>query len=286
MKLLLSVIIVSFNTRDLLKQCLESLEEESERVKEQEIIIVDNGSTDGSVDYLRDLERKKFRNQEKKKSKSLNVSNSLSLKVIFNQRNLGFAKAVNQAIKQSKGEYLLLLNSDIIVKPKAMEKMVEFASKHSEAGVVGGRLLNPDGSVQGSCFYLPTIGRVFREFWLKQKKISVTQKYAPLATKPVEVEAVMGAVFLIPRRILSKVGFFDERYFMYFEDLDYCRRVKKAGFRVYYLPTAEFIHKHGASGKMIPEKTRQWLVESSKIYHGLLKYWLITFIIWSGQKFK
>jgi len=78
----------------------------------------------------------------------------------------------------------------------------------------------------------------------------------------------------------------DERFFMYFEDLDYCRRVRKAGFKVYYLPEAEFIHFHGQSGKNIPQQTHRWLVESSKIYHGKLNYYLITSIIWLGQKWQ
>ena len=257
----LSIIIVNFNTKDLLKKCLESLPSSAE------IIVVDNGSTYDSKEYLK----------------------TQKTKAIFNDQNLGFAKAVNQGIKESQGKFILLLNSDIIVKPKAIEKIMAFAQKHPEAGVIGGRLLNPDGSIQGSCFNLPTLSRTIKEFFLK--KPSSLFKYIPSGEKPIEVEAVIGAVFLIPRKVLSKIGhayrqagFFDERYFMYFEDLDYCRRMRKAGFKVYYLPEAEFIHFHGQSGKNIPFQTHHWLVESSKIYHGKLNYYLITSIIWLGQK--
>ena len=253
----LSIIIVSFNTRDLLKKCLDSLPSSSE------IIVIDNGSTDGTVEMLKKTKEPK-------------------IKLIENKENVGFAKAVNQGLRKAGGEYLLLLNSDIFVKKDALEKLVAFAKGQSQAGVVGGRLLNPDGSLQGSCFYLPTMSRIIKEFWLNGP--STLSKYTPLEDKPVEVEAVIGAVFLIPKKVLQKVGFFNERYFMYFEDLDYCRRVREAGFKVYYLPEAEFIHEHGASGKSIPQQTHRWLVGSSKVYHGTAKYYLITFIIWLGQK--
>jgi GT2 family glycosyltransferase len=278
----LSIVIVNFNTKDLLKQCLTSLissnifrinsNKNSLKFENYEIIVVDNGSMDGSKEYLRDLEQKKFRN------------NSIFLKVIFNDQNLGFAKAVNQGIKQTKGDYILLLNSDTVVKPGALLAMINFARTHPLAGVVGGRLLNPDGTIQGSCYHLPGIGRAIKEWWLGEEKIS--EKYAPKGKEAAEVESVVGGSFLIPREVIDKVGLLDERFFMYFEDLDYCRRVRKAGFKVYWVPKAEFIHYHGASGERIPEKTHQWLVESSKIYHGKLKYWLITFIIWSGQKWQ
>jgi GT2 family glycosyltransferase len=255
----LSIIIVSFNTKDLLKRCLESLPLSSE------IIIVDNGSIDGAVEMLKKIKEPK-------------------IKIIENKENLGFAKAVNQGLKKAKGEYLLLLNSDVFAKKEAFNKLVAFAKDQPQAGVIGGRLLNPDGSPQGSCFYLPTVLRIMREFWFNGH--STLNKYIPLSDKPVEVEAVIGAVFLIPRKVLNKVGFLDERYFMYFEDLDYCRRVREAGFKVYYLPEAEFIHEHGASGKNIPGQTHRWLVESSKVYHGTAKYFLITAIIWLGQKWQ
>lgn len=265
----LSIIIVNYNTKELLQKCLESVFSEERGVRSWEIIVVDNNSTDGTREMVKKLQ-----------------SQHSELRTIFNKKNEGFAKAINQGIKQSRGEYLLLLNSDIIAKPNSIKRLVDFAEKHPGVGVVGGRLLNSDGSSQGSCFFLPTLWRVVKEFWLGNKRFSVVKKYVPEGKRPSEVEAVTGAVFLIPKRILSKVGFFNERYFMYFEDLDYCRRVRKTGLKIYYLPEAEFIHAHGASGQQIPQQTRQWLVGSSKIYHGKLRYYLITFIIWSNQKWQ
>ena len=257
----LSIIIVSFNTKDLLKRCLDSLP------LSEEVIVVDNASTDGSVEML-----EKFQ-----------ASHS-SFRTIFNKKNLGFAKAVNQGIKEARGTYILLLNSDTVVKPGALLAMINFVQIHPLAGVVGGRLLNSDGTIQGSCYHLPGIGRVIKEWWLGKEKIS--EKYAPKGEEPTEVESVVGGSFLIPREVVDRVGLLDERFFMYFEDLDYCRRVRKAGFKVYYLPKAEFIHEHGASGRNIPQQTHRWLVESSKKYHGKLNYYLITSVIWLGQKWQ
>ena len=285
----LSIIIVSYNTRELLKRCLESL------IPNTGIIVVDNGSNDGSREFLRDLERRKYRNiEENKKSKSLNLYNreaissfaynSISLKVIFNKNNVGFAKANNQGIKIARGKYILLLNSDTQIRQGTLAKLIEFAEKHPEAGAIGARLLNPDSSVQPSIYHLPTIGRAIGEYWLGRK--GTYEKYASMGKNPAEVEAVTGAAMLIPRRIIEKVGFLDERYFFYFEDLDFCRRVRRAGFKVYYLPSAEIIHHHGASGKEIPGETQEWLGQSSKIYHGILRYYLITFIIWVSQKWR
>lgn len=253
----LSIIITSFNTKELLEKCLLSLKN-----AQAEIIVVDNASIDGSVERVEQRYK--------------------GIKILRNKENLGFAKANNQGIKIAQGEYVLLLNSDTQVEPKALDELIKFAEERSEAGVIGAKLLNQDGSTQPSVFHLPTIRGAISEFWFK--KTESFSKYAPKGNNPIEVEAVVGAAMLIPKPVIEKVGLLDERYFMYFEDLDYCRRVRRAGFKVYYLPKAEVIHHHGASGKELGHKTNQWLVTSSKIYHGTIKYWLLTFIIWLGQK--
>lgn len=257
----LSIVIPSFNTRKLLKECLQSIEKNEEDLK-LEIIVVDNGSNDGSSEM---------------------VENDFSrVKLIKNETNLGFAKGVNQGIKKAKGSHVLVLNSDIVVKPKSLKQLWQFAKKTPSAGVVGGRLLNPDGSVQGSCYFLPTIWRTFQAYWLGKKKYR--EKFAPKGNRPEEVEAVIGAAFLITPRAIQKVGLFDEKYFIYFEDLDYCRRARKLGFKVYYLPQTEFIHYHGASGKEMP--TQRWLQASSRKYHGWLRHYLIQLIIKAGRKWR
>jgi len=261
-----SIIIPNYNTKKLVIDCIESIKK-SKPKSAFEIVVVDNGSSDGSVEAL----RKTF---------------AANLTLIENKENLGFSKACNLGIKKSKGTYKLLLNSDTLVTKGAIDALVNFANTTPEAGVVGSRLLNKDGSIQPSCFAFPTFFRSLRHYWLGQKKL--LDKYAPAGENPQAVDAVVGASFLISPLALEKVGFLDERYFMFFEDLDYCRRVWKSGLKVYYLPGSRVMHYHGESGRGLSDEANQWrrLVPSSKIYHGKLGHSLITFVIWSSAKTK
>jgi len=264
----LSIIIVSFNTKKLTLDAIASVYQEGSDLS-YEIIVVDNGSKDGSVEALRQS-AKKYKN----------------FLLIENKRNLGFAKANNQGIKKANGEYIFLLNSDTVVKKDALGKLLDYAKKTPDAGVVGARLLNKDGSLQEGCFHFPTIGRAISEYWLGQK--GNFEQFAPKGALPVTVDAVVGAAFLITPKAVKKVGLLDERYFFYFDDIDYCRRVWKEGLKVYYYPKAEIIHLVGASGRTIADPANQWrrLIPSSKIYHGTLKHYLLTFILWLGQKWE
>ena len=280
--MLLSIIIVSYNTKDLLKQCLDSIiksltdyplidnkqQTSSKRVTARdqassfsyEIIIVDNNSQDGTKEFLKEYQK-----------------THPFIKTIFNKENLGFAKAVNQGVKKSRGKYILLLNSDINVLPGAIEKLISFAEQKKDVGVVAPKLLNSDKTPQPSCYHLPTIKRAIDEYW--RGKRGAYEKYLPRGGNPVKVEAVVGAAMLIPRVVIDVVGLLDEKYFMYFEDLDYCQRIRKNGFSVYYLPSARLIHHHGASGKGKHKKMNRYLVESSKKFNGILKYNLLKLII-------
>lgn len=260
----LSIVIPSFNTKKLLQECLDSIEKNRGKLS-IEVIVVDNGSTDSTVDYL------------KKASKDKRIQ------IILLDQNWGFARAVNRGIKKTRGEFILLLNSDTQVQKETLKKAVNFAQKHPKS-IVGLQLVFPDGSIQPSVFNFPSIKGAIQEFWLGEK--DSYQKYTPLSSKPVEVDAVTGACMLISRKVTKKIGLFDEKYFFYFEDLDYCRRAKKMGLRVYYLPSVKIVHHHGATGAAMPEMTHQWLVESSKKYNGLIKYYLLTLFIWGGQKWQ
>src|SRR3989344_4262041 len=140
----LSIVIVNWNTKELVLDCINSIIESKTKVK-YEIIVVDNGSTEGSVEALRKIKE---------------------IKLIENKENLGFAKAVNQGIKKSKGKYILLLNSDTLVRKGSIDKLIEFAKRTSDAGVVGSRLLNPDRRIQPSCINFPTIGNATKQSWL------------------------------------------------------------------------------------------------------------------------
>jgi hypothetical protein len=259
----LSVTILSYSTRKLTLSCLKSLDKYplSEKF---EVIVIDNSSSDNSV-----LEVKKFRPQ------------NYRLSLIENKSNKGFARANNQGIKKAKGKYILLLNSDTLVTKNVLNDLVAFAESHPDVGVVGPKLLNTDGSSQPSVFRLPTLARAFKQYILRAGK--VLDKYAPNAKRPVEVESVVGAAFLITPVARIKVGLLNERYFMYFEDLDYCRRVRKAGLKVFYLPSTEITHIHGASGKISSTQSER-LIQSSKIYHGAFKYYVLTTIIKLGAR--
>ena len=259
-----SIIIPNFNTKKLVLDCVASIKK-SRPKSSFEIIVIDNASTDGSVKALKNNFHK-------------------DTIVIENKENLGFSKACNLGIKKAGGKYKLILNSDTLVKEGAIDLLLDFAESNPDAGVIGSQLLNKDGSVQDSCFRFPTFIRTIEQFWLGHKNI--LDKYAPSGENPQVVDAVVGASFLITPKALEKIGFFDERYFMYYEDLDYCRRVWKNGLKVFYLPNSRVIHYHGESGKNIADGQNQWrrLITSSKIYHGLVNHSAITFIIWTTTK--
>ena len=260
----LSIVIVNWNTKELVLDCINSIIESKTKVK-YEIIVVDNGSTEGSVEALRKIKE---------------------IKLIENKENLGFAKANNQGIKIAEGKYILLLNSDTKVKRGSIDKLYKFAKEKAGAGVVGSRLLNPDGSIQASCFRFPTIISAINEYWLGQR--GLTAKYIPDNSTPTQVDVVVGASFLITPQAIKKVGLLDERFFFFFEDLDYCRRVYKEGLKVYYLPESEVVHYHGSSNRKVVTKDGSWRshIPGSKIYHGIIKHYIINFIIWSGQKWQ
>ncbi len=171
-----------------------------------------------------------------------------------------------------------------MVKKNALEKLIEFAQNHQDAGVVGAKLLNGDGTLQPSCFRFPTIKNAILEYWFGYK--GLFNKYVPKGDKPSEVDAVVGAAFLITPEAVKRVGILNTAYKSYFEDIDYCRSVWRKGLKVYYLPEAEIIHYEGASFSKLADEANRWrkLVPSSKIYHGLFKHYLINVIIWLGQK--
>jgi len=253
----LSIVIVSFNTSELLRKCLLSIEKEKKQ-NGLEIIVVDNFSQDGSPQMV----RKEFP----------------AVTLIEAGKNVGFSKAVNIGLGVAKGEAVLLLNSDTRVINGSLEHLLK-VEKDVRPAIIGLKMINTDGSVQPSVFHLPGVKGAFAEYWWGKK--GSYSKYEPSGVNINVVEAVSGGAMLISRTVLDKIGFLDERYFMYFEDLDYCRRAKRAGIKIYYLPYAEVIHEHGASGKNLVSSENQWrrLVPSSKIYHGIAKHFLINFII-------
>lgn len=263
----LSIITINYKTTALTLQLLDSIFSKKSGFHEvpggAEVIILDNSPDEPcTMDVLAKYPKIKF---------------------IANKVNNGFAGGNNQMINYSLGRNVLLLNSDIEVKPKGLTNIVRAVDKKGEEELYTGRLFFGDGILQDSCFNLPTAWRAFAEYFLGQKGSFFM--YAPAGHEMKRVEGAVMACFLIPRKVISGIGMLQEETFMYFEDIEYCRRAREAGISVYYVPNAEFIHYHGQSSKKAGlDLSNQRLVTASKWYHGPFKYALITAILWLGQK--
>lgn len=253
----ISIIVGNYNTYNLTKDCIESIYKHKPKFS-FEVIVVDDASPDKSGLELKKLE-KKYQN----------------LKVLQNIKNNGFVRTYNRGLNKSVGEYKLLLNSDTLVHTGAIDNLLLFAEKTIDAGVVGSRLLNKDGSLQESCYNFPTLFNVINY-----------KKYAPVGNEPFAVDAVVGASFLITPKAYKLIGGLNTKYISYFEDLDYCREVYKKGLKVYYLPDSVVTHYHGESFKQLSEEKSQWkkLIPSSIAYHGLFKHYLLYIISLCYQK--
>jgi len=243
----LSIIIVNWNTRDLLAQCLRSVYANSPD-GEFEVWVVDNASTDGSVQMVRE----RFP----------------QVRLIENVENVGFARANNQAIRESTGRYVLLLNPDTEVKPGALETLMQFMDAHPEAGAAGARLLNPDGTLQPSCHPFPTLGReAWRLFHLDALRLYARYEMArwDLET-PRPVDVVQGACVILQRKALDQVGLLDENYFIYTEEVDLCYRLHRGGWHIYWVPQATVVHYGGQSTQQMPAEMFLRLYESKLFY--------------------
>lgn len=261
----LSVCIVSYNTADLTKNLLQSIfkKESGFDAGCMEIIVLDNGSAD---------------NCQKVISKYLP-----NIKYLQNQVNEGFAKGYNKTISYSKGRYILLLNSDIAVLKDGLSELIKYAKEFSDKAVLGGRLFFPDYTSQDSVFNLPTIWGAFKEYFLGQKGSYFM--YLPKGDKPTTVEGLVMACFLIPEKIINRVGLLDEGTFIFFEDIEYARRLKKFAIPLYFIPNAKFIHHHGGATKRIgTDKAYQLLQKAASHYHGPAYYTLLSWVLKFGQK--
>jgi len=230
----LSVVIVSWNVRDLLRRCLASLERPA--TISQEVIVVDNASTDGSVETL--------------------SPEFPGVRFIANVENRGFPAANNQGIRVAQGRYVLLLNPDTEVLGDALETLVAYADAHPDVGVIGPQLLNSDGSVQSSRRRFPTLATAFFEStWLQPYAPRwVLRRYYVLDHKDdetVEVDWVKGAALMARRTAIEQIGLLDEGFFMYPQELDGCGRFREAGWRVVYLPAARIVHHEGKSSEQV-----------------------------------
>jgi GT2 family glycosyltransferase len=221
----LSVIVVNWNTRELLAKSLASIYNTIVGF-EYEVFVVDNGSTDGSLEMVREKFPK--------------------VRLVENQENLGFAKANNQAIHLSQGEYLLLLNSDAALQKDAAAELLQTAQAHPEVGILGPGLKFPDGSPQRSFGPLPTLMSEILSLAGFDKRWR-NEKSAQSNPQVIETGYVDGACQLIRRGMVDQVGLFDENFFFFSEEIDLCQRAHLAGWRVLHVPQSEVIHVGGGS---------------------------------------
>ena len=223
----LSIIIVNHKTKNLLEQCLNSIYSENYHFS-YEVSVVDNDSKDSSIEMV----KKKFP----------------QVKLIENNNNLGFAAANNQALRRSNARYLLLINPDTVVLPDSLNVMMEFMDEHHEAGIAGCKLLNPDYSLQYSCRKFSN----FATFFLRGIHLdsifpnnTILRKYMMFDwdhNEVREVEWVLGSCMMVRKKAIEQVGMLDENFVLYFEDQDWCYRMWKHGWKVYYVPQAQMIH--------------------------------------------
>ena len=237
-----SVIIVNHNTKRLLHDCLRSLKAEQGYVGIQ-TIVVDNGSTDGSPEMVK--------------------AEFPETVLIHNTGNEGFARPNNQGLHVAEGRYCLLLNSDTVVKSRGIAGMVRFMDSHLDAGACGPRLVNPDGSLQRSVRSFPSLWRHFCDMSGLENLFPGSALFGNFETRfsydrTVEVDQPMGAALMVRAEILDSVGYLDERFVIYYNEVDWCRRIRSAGWKIYFVHTAEIIHYGGKTTEMTNREFRQF----------------------------
>lgn len=233
----LSVIIVNWKVAPLVSELLHSIAEFTDGIA-YEIFVVDNASGDGIKDVVADFRR---------------VRPGVRLVFIENEKNLGFAAANNLAISQASGRHVALLNPDTRLKDDALRRMVRWMDEHPDAGVAGPKLLNPDGTVQPSVRRFPGLADqalILLKLHRLAAGASPLKRYLHAGfdyEREADVDQVMGAAFFVRSEVFRTVGLLDEGFFIWFEEVDLCKRAKEAGWRVVYTPAAEIVHHGGAS---------------------------------------
>ena len=255
----LSIIIVTYNNKYYLSKLLKKL---SFAPQKWQVIIVDNNS--------HTPETKRVLNDYK---------NQPNFTIIFNKKNIGFARAVNQAAQLAKGKYLLLLNPDLFITPDQIKKLLDFARKHQKVGAVAPALISVDNRIQASVYPLPSLWGAIKEFILGFK--GNYSPYLPPQNRPTKVPAVVGACLLIPTSVFRRVGGLNSRYFLYFEDLEFCQNLQRLGLSIWYLPHLRIKHYLGESGKR--KETTKLLNQSAQLYFGRTKKTVIDLMIRFGH---
>jgi GT2 family glycosyltransferase len=231
----LSIILVNYNSKAYLASCLSSIKQLSNSLS-LETIVVDNASTDGSQEMI--------------------VSSYPKVSLIKNSSNLGFGKANNLGIQLAKGKYILLLNNDTTLKNDALTILVQFLDKNQKAGIVTSKLYESSGKIQKNCRSFPVtpfdtmfgraslLSKLFPNNPITRKNTMSTWDYKT----PRQVDWVSGAAMMVKREVFDRIGLLDENIFMYWEDTDFCKRAKDAGWEIWFTPEAEIIHYTGLGG--------------------------------------
>jgi GT2 family glycosyltransferase len=286
----ISVVIVNWNTKDFLLDCIQSIVDETLQ-HSFEVIVVDNGSSDGSLEAVR--ERFPY------------------VKIIYNDSNMGFAKANNIGIGASKGEYICLVNSDIKLLHGCLDTMCDYMGRHREVGLLGPQILNKDLSIQASSAELPSLRSTLMQALALAKlfpriRFCRTRFMSDFDHRsPRNVEVLSGCFLMARRDALQDVGLLDERFFIYKEDVDWSKRFRDARWQVMFYPEAKAIHYGGASSSLAParfqiemeranlqywRKHHSWLAQEMIIAIGFIHYWLricrwsVTYLFKRGRK--
>ena len=247
----LSVIIVNWNAKDLLRKCLEHVQTTVQSTQ-YEIIVVDNYSTDDSQTMVK--------------------HDFPDVKLIENTKNVGFAGANNQGMREAAGRYFLLLNSDAFVEPNTIDTMVQFMDDHPEAGMSACKLLYNDRSLQPSAFAYPTLKTELYTALQLNRFFPKSHEFGKQAMTYWDfndvraVDAVMGAFMLVRREVVDQVGMMDESYFMYSEEIDWCYRIHQHGWQILYNPEVQTVHLWGGTSQQI--RTEMFL----QLYRSKVQY--------------
>ncbi|MGN7169713.1 glycosyltransferase family 2 protein [Paenibacillus cellulositrophicus] len=236
----LSILIVNYNTCQLTVDCLRSVFA-SETDFTYEVIVIDNNSSDDSIETIRD--------------------EFPQVKVIANKDNTGFAKANNQGMEAAKGRYILLLNSDTVIQKDTLQTMIAFMDEHPKAGASGCKIILPDGSLDKACkrgFPTPSASFYyafgFSKLFPDNPRFNQYQLGHLDPDQAYPVDCLVGAFMLVRRGVLESVGGLDETFFMYGEDIDWCYRIKQAGWDIHYYPKTTIVHYKGGSARRRPYK--------------------------------
>jgi GT2 family glycosyltransferase len=237
----LSIIIVSWNVREDLLGCLKSVRD-NKPSDEYEVIVVDNASSDGTVECI----RREFP----------------TVTLIANEQNWGFAGANNEGIQKAEGQYILLLNPDTIVHKTSLDTLICFMDSNPNVGACGPKPLNIDGMTQASVRRFPTFRGALHRYTILRNLGIFRKSYNNWLMKDfgydkqTDVEQLMGAALMVRRSAIEQVGMMDERFFMYYEEVDFCYRLKQRGWRIVFVPEATITHLGGRSAGQVPAARR------------------------------